>query len=83
MGTLVLAQATRVAPVARRAEALFVSPLQPSEHPSAAQVRTAIGASFRTYGGSAGCAAQCAAEYGEHPEVAVARMRWALTLAPS
>jgi hypothetical protein len=83
MATMELTAAARVAPRARRAEALFVSPLQPSERPTAAQVRTAIGASFRTYGGASGCAAQCAAEYGEHPEVAVARMRWALSLATS
>ncbi|MCW2502904.1 MAG: hypothetical protein JWO79_1188 [Actinomycetia bacterium] len=81
MATLVLARPTWEPPLARRAEALFVSPLQPSEEPDVRQVRTAIGASFRTFGGAAGCAAQCAAEFGEHPEVAVARMRWALALA--
>lgn len=81
MATLVLAQQAWEPPAARRAEALFVSPLQPSEKPDVQQVRTAIGASFRAFGGAAGCAAQCAAEFGEHPEVAVPRMRWALSLA--
>ena len=81
MATMALARPTQATPVVRRAEALFVSPLQPSEHPTAEKVRTAIGASFREYGGATGCAAQCAAEFGEHPEVAVPRMRWALTLA--
>ena len=63
------------------AEALFVSPLQPSEHPTQAQVRAAIDASLRSYGGPLGCASWLAAEYGEHPEVAADRMRWALQLA--
>ena len=63
------------------AEALFVSPLQPSERPSADQVRAAIWASLRTYGDPTGCAARFAAEFGEHPEEAVVRMRWALELA--
>jgi hypothetical protein len=81
MAAMALAHVTQATPVIRRAEALFVSPLQPSEHPNAAAVRTAIGVSFREFGGAGGCAAQCAAEFGEHPEVAVPRMRWALTLA--
>jgi hypothetical protein len=61
-----------------RAEALFASLVQPSEVPSAAQIADAIAASLRLHGGVAGCAAAVAAEYGEHPDVAVARMRWAL-----
>jgi hypothetical protein len=81
MATMALARPAEVTPVVRRAEALFVSPLQPSEHPNAEQVHSAIGASFREYRGATGCAAQCAAEFGDHPEVAVPRMRWALTLA--
>ncbi|MBV9380441.1 MAG: hypothetical protein JOY82_06970 [Streptosporangiaceae bacterium] len=59
-----------------RADALFVSPLQRSETPGPAQVRQAIATAVRTFG-SRGCAAQVAQEYGEHPETAVARMRWA------
>ncbi len=66
--------------LARRAEALFVSSLQPSDCPSAVEIRSAIAASFRAYGGAAGCAARCAAEFGEHPDVAVTRMRWALAV---
>jgi len=61
-----------------KAEALFASSLQPSEHPSWVQVDMAIQASLREHGGLSGCAAVCAAEYGDHPEMAVARMRWAL-----
>jgi hypothetical protein len=75
------ASATAFAPVEQLAEALFVSPLQPSDRPSAAQVRDAIVASLRAFGGVDGCAVQCAEEFGEHPEVAVMRMRWALSIA--
>lgn len=60
------------------AEALFASSLQPSEHPTATQVSSAIGASIRRHRGASGCAAACAVEYGDHPESAAARMRWAL-----
>ena len=62
------------------AEALFVSDLQPSLRPTADQVAAAIGSSLCRYG-AAGCAAVAAAEYGEHPDTAPARMRWALSLA--
>jgi hypothetical protein len=64
-----------------RAEALFTSALQRSDRPTAGQIRDAIAASLRFHGGSDGCAAALAAEYGEHPETASARMRWALSLA--
>jgi len=59
-----------------RAEALFVSAVQPSEKPAAAQILTAIATAVRTFG-VAGCAARMAHEFGEHPDSAVARMRWA------
>jgi hypothetical protein len=67
--------------VTAKAEALFVSSLQPSEQPSSEQIDAAIWASLRTHGGIYGCAASCAAEYGEHPDVAADRMRWALSVA--
>jgi hypothetical protein len=60
-----------------RAEALFASALQRSDEPSAAQVHRAIAAAVRAYGVK-GCAARVAQAYGDHPETAVARMRWAL-----
>ncbi|SHN44531.1 hypothetical protein [Cryptosporangium aurantiacum] len=60
-----------------RAEALFVSALQPSEKCSTAQLRAAIETSLEMFG-PAGCAQRLAAEFGEHPETAVPRMRWAL-----
>ena len=61
---------------AARAEALFVSALQRSEQPSARQVRQAIATTLRRVGDQ-GCAGQVAQEFGEHPDLAVARMRWA------
>jgi hypothetical protein len=65
------------------AEALFASDLQPSEFPTVEQVACAIDVSLRTRGGAEGCAAVVAAEYGDHPETAALRMRWALSLATS
>lgn len=60
------------------AEALFVSGLQPSEQPTREQVRAAITSALLRCGGADGCAARLAAEFGEHPEIAVDRMRWAI-----
>lgn len=59
-----------------RADALFVSALQRSTEPTAAQVHQAVTEAVRMLG-SRGCAAQVAQEFGDHPEVAAARMRWA------
>ncbi len=61
-----------------RADALFASVLQRSDKPSAAQVRQAIAAALRAFGAQ-GCAARVAQAYGERPETAVLRMRWART----
>jgi hypothetical protein len=61
-----------------RADALFASALQRSDEPSAVQVKQAIAAATRAFG-DLGCAARVAQEYGEHPETAVTRMRWART----
>jgi hypothetical protein len=60
-----------------RAEALFASPLQSSEHPEADAVRGAVAASLRSLG-PVGCAVELAGEFGEHPETAAARMMWAI-----
>jgi hypothetical protein len=62
------------------ADALFVSVLQRSDEPDARQVRKAIAAAVRAYGGG-GCAQQVAQEFGDHPDTAVARMRWARAVA--
>jgi hypothetical protein len=59
-----------------RADALFASALQRSDEPSAVQIDQAIAAAFRAFG-ARGCAARVAQAYGEHPETAVVRMRWA------
>jgi hypothetical protein len=63
------------------ANALFASYLQPSDRLTAAWIREAVRLSLHVHGGEAGCAAVVAAEYGEHPETAGPRMRWALALA--
>ena len=46
------------------------------EAPGTGQVRAAAAAALRAYG-RRGCAEQVAQEFGDHPEAAVARMRWA------
>jgi hypothetical protein len=58
------------------ANALFASMLQRSDRPSPGQVRRAVVAALRAYGGQ-GCAERVAQEFGDHPETAAARMRWA------
>jgi hypothetical protein len=60
-----------------RAEALFVSALQPSGSPSPGQIRRAVATTLQRLG-VRGCAAQVAGEFGDHPDTAVARMSWAL-----
>jgi len=60
-----------------RAEALFASSLQSTDHPAPEQVRDAVTATLRRWGVQ-GCAACVAGEFGDHPDVAVVRMRWAL-----
>ena len=65
---------------AARADALFVSALQRSDRPTAGQVREAVAAAVRAFG-SRGCAERVAQEFGDHPDIAVGRMRWARTLA--
>src|SRR5438477_8129878 len=59
-----------------RCEALFVSALQPSDAPSGPRVREEIRRTVRNLG-SRGCAARVAQEFGDHPEAAILRMRWA------
>lgn len=65
---------------AARAEALFTSPLSTGSRPSGPAVDDAIRAAVRSHGSVRGCAADVAAEYGDHPELAVPRMRWARTV---
>jgi hypothetical protein len=58
------------------ADALFVSALQRCEQPSAGQIRQAVAAAVRAFGPS-GCAERVAQEFGDHPDGAAGRMRWA------
>jgi hypothetical protein len=61
-----------------RADALFASALQPSAEPSAMQIRQATAEAIGRYGGR-GCSARVAQSYGDHPDTAATRMRWART----
>ena len=63
-----------------RADALFVSALQRGDQPSAREVRLAVAAAVRAFG-RRGCAGRVAQEFGDHPETAVTRMRWARQVA--
>lgn len=56
-------------------EALFASPLQPSDTPTAQAVADAIGSTIHRLG-TAGCASRMAEEFGDHPLEATDRMRW-------
>ena len=60
-----------------RAEALFTSHLPTGSMPSLIAVEQAIRHAVRSHGGVRGCAADVAGEYGDHPESAAPRMRWA------
>ena len=62
------------------ADALFASGVQRCDAPDAAQVRQAIAVAIRAFGRS-GCAGRVAQEFGDHPETAVIRMRWARSAA--
>jgi hypothetical protein len=63
---------------ALQADALFASALQRSDELSVSQIRSAIAAALDGYG-VAGCAGRVAQEFGDHPETATVRMRWART----
>jgi hypothetical protein len=56
-------------------EALFASPLQPSDALTAETVADAIGSTVRRLG-TPGCTSHVAQEFGDHPEAATDRMRW-------
>ena len=59
-----------------RSAALFVSDLQRSQEPTPELIREAVRATVDRLGPS-GCAALVAQEFGEHPDCAIGRMRWA------
>jgi hypothetical protein len=59
-----------------RTEALFASDLQRSQRPSPELIREAVTETVSRLG-EGGCAELVAQEFGEHPDSAVGRMRWA------
>ncbi|MCW6003809.1 hypothetical protein K1W54_04330 [Micromonospora sp. CPCC 205371] len=62
------------------AEAIFCSCLQPSDEPIPEQVRGVV-ANIARIKGCRRCADEVAQEFGDHPETAAPRMRWARSLA--
>jgi hypothetical protein len=60
-----------------RAEALFASTMQSSGSVAPDQVRHAVAATLQRLG-IRGCAAKMAGEFGDHPDIALSRMIWAL-----
>jgi hypothetical protein len=63
-------------------EALFASPLQPSDALTAETVAQAIGSTMRRLS-AAGCTSRLAEEFGDHPQEAADRMRWIRQLTSS
>ena len=62
-----------------RARALFASSLRSCGHFDPAVVEQAIETTMRELGAT-GCLCALAQEYGDHPESALRRMRWALSV---
>jgi hypothetical protein len=60
-----------------RAHALAVSGLSTASVLDRVSVDAAIRASVRALGGVSGCVAALAQEFGDHPDTAPLRMRWA------
>jgi hypothetical protein len=65
----------RAAVTGARRVALFASGLQRSDAPTAAMAAEAITATVRQFGMD-GCLSRMAQEFGDHPDMAAARMRW-------
>ncbi|MBU2666031.1 hypothetical protein KOI35_21185 [Actinoplanes bogorensis] len=59
-----------------RSEALFVSNVQRSQLPTPELIREAVTDTVDRLG-EAGCAELVAQEFGEHPDCALGRMKWA------
>jgi hypothetical protein len=64
-------------PTGPLADALFTSDLSARREYTRIEVATAIRRAIGTHHGTGGCVAEVAAAYGEHPETAARRMRWA------
>jgi hypothetical protein len=71
---------TRLDVIDARCEALFASELQQSDVTTAEAVAEAIRSTDRRLG-NAGCVSRMAEEFGDHPDAAAERMRWARHLA--
>jgi len=67
---------TQLNPNEARCEALFASELQASDTPTAEMVTNAIDRAVQLHG-IGGCVARMAQEFGDHPDTAAKRMRWA------
>jgi hypothetical protein len=81
MGRLTMEPSTHESSIrAVWADALFVSVLQGCDQPSAGQVQQTVARAVCVFG-PRGCAELVAQEFGDHPETAVTRMRWARALA--
>jgi hypothetical protein len=63
--------------LAVRAEALFTSNLSARHEHTQIEIAAAIMHAIGTHRGIRGCAGEVAAAFGEHPETATRRMRWA------
>lgn len=63
--------------VEARAAALFTSDLSAQCEHTETEVAAAIRRAIGTHNGLRGCAGEVAAAYGDHPETAAPRMRWA------
>jgi hypothetical protein len=59
-----------------RTEALFASNLQRSQHPTIESIRDVVNATVDRLGQTR-CSELVAQEFGEHPDCALDRMRWA------
>src|SRR4051812_41079252 len=62
---------------AARAEAIFTSTVPLGAQLTREQATVLIRRAVRVHGGTRACAAEVAGAYGEHPETAALRMRWA------
>jgi hypothetical protein len=62
---------------AARAEALFTSTLPTGSAPTRTDTELAIRQAVHSHGGVRGCASLMAYGYGDYPEAAANRMRWA------
>jgi hypothetical protein len=71
---------TRQASRDTRCAALFASALQPSEAPDAGMIAAAVSSAVQRFG-PRGCTELMAQEFGDHPDAAARRMRWARRLA--